>query len=665
VLYRERGVAVVVDGLDEVSGSAAEAIVRDAQILVSSNLSSTVLATSRPDVIADSGLTMIPVQGLEEHDIRAIVEALTDDNVAVYRWPPALRESAKRPFFALAAAVATSSGVQVDGTAGLIRTVVERALQRGNDQRLLESSQLFELLTDLAVELTDRSVDRWTLTVDRKRQALATRLVHTNTSGSIEFSLPIFQQWFAAQALLKGPDIIDVKVIAAESFDQWRWSIAIAVSAARPSVVDHLMAALLSLNPGAGAWVLAQVVSNSFQSQYEAEDESLMPPRISLAAEGWTKSLGAASGLYFGGQQPSAAIKVGFRKSSENMVDLAIYSTVVDQMQVVQIQSGQGAFNPNPEWSTYFQALTGVGPIWPWLAFRDCLARKTGDILGAAIPLGDNEGLHAEELRYHRCRTIVSQSGIFHSPMQVSDLVEKIDELLAAVPDVDSEHLTVFNWPRLSMQSDELRELKQWLIDSGRLDIVRPLPVPDIPPEQGGGWVWSFYSQQRLLEFVVECYANAYDIYDELTRNEFSAFSWSLAGTAYQPIGLVGILVLPPVETLSIGPTLRYQELPVNLVAAEIEKYPDRFLRSSNGRVACAIDTSESVPVREYGSELLADWLAANRNPTPFRRLTSGWTALDTQGNRPATAIAHDWLFDDLAALKLTSGPRRKMKYNN
>jgi hypothetical protein len=646
-LLHQRGSAIVIDGLDEVSGGVAEAIARDARTFVAGSLASRVLATSRPNVILATDHEVV-VPNLDEDQVRDILEVVAGNRYADYSWPPALRESIRRPFFALAAASSVAIGKHPDGKATLIRNLVEQAMQSGTSQDVIASRELFSLLTRLALERTALSGAPPAWTFETRQRALATRLVHETSRKGLEFSLPIFQQWFAAQAILEDPTTINLSAMPPSAFDEWRWPIAIAVSSAPLKIADQLILAALQMNPGAASWLLAQVVSNWFDSGYSLQQENGVPGRVLNATRAWIDSLGPAASLYFPIDRLDDPIRLGVRVRG-NFVETAWSSVTPPRDEVIELTSGGDLLRGRSEWHTASGVSVGQGVVWPWVTIADRIARQTASALSAPIPLGGPAGVWHEELRYYQCRAITSNSNLYHRPMSVSDLLARIDALLAQVPPDADE--TVFRFGSRSVSDDQLVELRAWLLSLRVNEVRRPLPEPDVPPHQTNGWVSSLYTEQRLLDLAVEVYGRAYEAYEEAADSIFRRFDWTLRGNAYRPLGLIGTLVMG-----SMGrPWVQYSELPVELVQSAIAEDPVGYHVSGNGRVAVRMASQAAAATRDWYAALLPDWELTHAIETPFRRLQSGGSVLHVGGDRLSTEHAAKWLFDDLRAVNLAS----------
>ena len=216
-----RGVQLAIDGLDEVDGATAEGIATAARVLIAGSPRSSVLATARRGVlpVTDSD---IDVDGLSEDAARSLVSTLSGLRHIPSDWTPQLVETIRRPFFALAAGSLLATGETQRGQAGLIKHLVERALRLRSSSGTITSDSLYELLVKLAVSLTRSNGASDGLTFREREQAVSTRLVSAVEGGLVAFALPVFEQWFAAQALLASPPTVEEALAGPRPFDRWR-----------------------------------------------------------------------------------------------------------------------------------------------------------------------------------------------------------------------------------------------------------------------------------------------------------------------------------------------------------------------------------------------------------------------------------------------------------
>ena len=253
---RETGVSLALDGLDEVDAADAEALLRDARVVVAGDERSSVLITSRLGVVSVPQEDEIEISPLDDSDVRILIESVCGREQMTWAWSPELQSSIRSPFFALAAGARIRDGAnRFEGESDLIIGLVQTALSRGSAQVATQNEDVFGLLVRCAAALVDSGARSDDLTFVERQRLRATRLVSETQGGNVAFALPIFEQWFAAQGLLQSPPQVRAALRSPGAFGRWRWSLAIAVQSAPTRLVDDLLESIFAANPGAGAWV--------------------------------------------------------------------------------------------------------------------------------------------------------------------------------------------------------------------------------------------------------------------------------------------------------------------------------------------------------------------------------------------------------------------------
>lgn len=654
-LFHRRGASVVIDGVDEVDGKSADAIAADARVLVAGSLRSRVLITSRPFVLLETP-DDIYAPDLEDTQVQRLVEALGGRPVVAHTWPRALKESTKRPFFAIAAATMVAAGSQPEGQASMIRTLVEGAVSRGSAQSVITRSELFESLLNLAMLLTNTSAAAVTDFATTQR-LLGTRLVTKGPAGGLQFSLPIFEQWFAAQALIQDLEGSRGATATQASFDRWRWSIAIALSGADATQGDALMGRLLRLNPGAAGWVLKQVGSSfSHERDQPDTDFDLVASRMLTATRAWVDSLGPLSKYCFPIEDPAKPICLGLQISTNGWQNWAWSTNPGDHDEVIPLPPNVHPMAPEVDsWTGTHGGYPPSGTQWPWLSVQRNIARQTFRVLESEMQLGGGKGVWASELAYHWCRVLQNNRTILHPPMTRADVRARVQQVLNSH---DTPELVRFVFGGRSIYGDDLALLADWL-DDGAPDLIeRPVPGPDLEISQGAGYVWDVYSNERLLQLASNIYGNACQAYDEIASTTFATFDWALGRRAYGPIGIVGAVTRGTGNAWSDGPSVAYIQLPLAAVS-EVATESD-YVVSENGRAAMKwlpAETFRTFETYQLRSSMMDKWLqTAHEEAAPFGSLHSGHSVLDTADDRPASELAANWVHADLKALFLSDG---------
>jgi len=656
-----RGVQVVIDGLDEVDGATAEVLAAAARVLVAGSPKSSVLATARRGVlhVTDSD---IDVHGMSEDAARSLVSRFSRSPQTTWDWTPQLVETIRSPFFALAAGSLLATGAAPKGQAGLIKHLVERALRVGSSAGTMTSDSLYELLLKLAVSLTGSNGTSDDLTFRERQQAVSTRLVNGEEGAPVRFSLPIFEQWFAAQALLASPPTVEEALAGPRSFDRWRWAIAIAVMSGNDDQVDDLVEACLHMNPGAGAWVVAQVAQGWGRTVRPGEgmilDPSTSPGRLLRATRTWVDAVGDLAPGVFPVASPADPVKLGVRVRGDRL-DRAWSLRPGPVDQVVALPDSVAPFaGQDPEWVGLHAGLPPQGAAWPWETRRDDIAKSILPLLEGNVVLGPDGGVWHHEARYRVARIVTGNRSVLHPPMDRDETIDTLEDTLArAGDDIDSARFVING---KSVEAPQLTDLHSWLKTQTFTHFRRPVPAPDqgFAPSSGGGWVRDLFSNEQLVRFTSEVYGNACQAYEEMADSWFSSFGWSLGMNACRPFGVLGKIRSGRSERLGNAPGLEYYEVPMDILIEEIRNRDDLVV-SRNGRAAIGlIDADERDEWWDSPNwwTRLRGWAEEHDMESPFWALGGGSTVIHCGHDRPASLRAAHWMWGDLRRLNLTSG---------
>lgn len=382
-------------------------------------------------------------------------------------------------------------------------------------------------------------------------------------------------------------------------------------------------------------------------------DQVTSSRRLLEAARQWIDAIGPLAAHCLPIEGAGRPIGIGVRTNGGRLVRAwRLRAGDVDEVEVLPDDAHPFAYIDG--WAGMWMGSPPAGPNWPWILLRDDIAAQSIAVLESELPLGGDSGVWHDELRYRQCRILAQEATIFHRPLGVHDLLARAEEALAAArPAVR----TLFRFGRFDLADVQLQELAEWLRGLPQDCVERPVPAPDLDGRSGSGWVWDVYSDQRLLEYAAEVYGNACQAYDELARHTFGKFAWSLGLSAIAPVAIVGS-VHPASEGVYPSPGIDYRQIPLDLMQAEVAGRSGVWI-SRNGRCALSLaERSEGYSPDRWDDHwrVVSTWIAAQRGATPFRRAVVGSSVLHTNQDRPASAIAAGWMFDDLKAFGLAQG---------
>jgi len=594
----------------------------------------------------------VRIEGLDDASARTLVDTVAGSRTNVWSWTPDLRETIRRPFFALAAGSLISAGEVPTGQVDLVSRLSRLALRR------VPSSGAYDVLVRAGAVLTESNGVEDGLSFAQRQLALTTRLVSYEANERVSFTLPIFQQWFAAQALSGGAWAIETVLTSPTSFDRWRWAIAIAALDVSADTGDDLVATCFEMNPGAGAWVVQQVSAGRHRWRASEEpplDPTVAPARLLRATRTWVDAIGPLAPLVLPLAE-DAPIRLGVRVEGNRLT--TGWSTPSDHDEVVELPDHVHPLGgDDPDWRAWHSGGVPDGDLWPWTMVREDIARQTSRMLDGRRRLGPPDGVWHQERRYLVARTILRKGSVFQPPLDRAEIIDAAQELLAAV---DEPSTTLYHLGAKRVGGDEIIDLRDWLEKQEFTAFARPVPGADLTKPTGGGMVWDVYSPERMALFCAEMLGLACQAYDELVHTVLPSFGWALGRNAFSPVGAIGAVTYQENGIRGYRPTLQFSSLPMELMNRDVAASQDLVV-STNGRGAVRLgQTSDDADRLEHAtqhSERLDQWAIQSGIDSPFRSLggrTS--TVVECAHNRPASLQAAHWVWDDLKRLSLASG---------
>ncbi len=549
-VLRTQGVDLVVDGLDE-RPAAASALLEQAATLVATAPQSRVVLSARAGVPVPESITVLVPEWERDAALRLIaaVAGIEQHAYLDHSWPESLRRTVRRPFFALlAGAYSRDPAIPATG-AGLIDRAVRQALGPGGPMQALRAVAVRRTQSGRAVDLH---------AYDDADALLASRLLVVE-GGRAVFALPIFEQWFTAQAMLLGEADVEVALRDLASFSRWRYAIAVAVASGEVGAVDRLMDAVARWNPGAASWLVREAIS------------SRLSVRAEPAALGdWLtvgRSIRSATGAWIQGLGPARRMVDPVRWLPKDDLDplrSATLSVAVEQGWIHQAWTsaeavpGPVAYGPPHPFAPYDDLIGWCGvrggtpspsPNWVWRWTLEDLAKDVEDTLVLDVEQqADPSGVIAQEWRYDRARALLSgrQSG---EPGTWGTVLRRVAEMLDHAAGAENIN---FRIGHTSLTVQDLERLQAMVGSDDDELVIDPWPGEDGGP--GGGWVWSGYTPERLLARTQAVYAGAIAAYREFSQGPLTNFGDTLAHAALLPAVLEGRL-RHPVAAPGTGPS--------------------------------------------------------------------------------------------------------------
>ena len=637
------GVFLTVDGADELGVSDGNNLLQQIDAYAGANSNATIVVTGRPLTGLNWKGKRVAIPVLDEHQIVELIRTVSRlplEANHIRAWPDSMKEVAKYPLFSvmIGSKMRDNPLYAFESRNQLIEQLAEDALGDASDN----SEDLDKLLHVLAVRsITEgKPVSLHSVTTSWARQKILTssRLVR-ESPGMVDFALPILREWYAARALLEGT--ISVKEIEKAS-DRWVIPPSLVLNSGYGQVIRSLMIHLTSTDPGLVSRLLSEHSREHESVPYigqhklpSLESELGVGKRIRESIETWRKGLG---GLYLevgpvDSDGSTKALGIGLR---DRFIVTRWYHDKESESPIVAIPSEQLMVR-SPEWSIYGMEVPNT-EAWSWVFTRSYLVRRLSkEFANLNVAAASNEAL--QELCWDLALAVNGKGRFASHDLNVSDVISRMEEL--GLEDVEMAKL-----PTSSYSGAEIAVVKECLSDmlaNGQNVISDPWPSFD-QPFPSGGQIWQLYSRQQLLERTNAVYSAALHIYADVVRRWFNCFATRLPLYNMMPVGIEGYLAVPDSQDeLRRGPFLvwRPRILPSDQRSLAIFElglghFGDR--------------EEEDIYFREEQDNFvnLRGGYAGDMQPL---HVTSAWTDPIVSWDRPATAIAMDWLNGELREL--------------
>lgn len=634
------GVDLVLDGLDESPEAPA---VLEMQTFLAKYPKSRVVLTARPgEALGHIETCEIPDWSTE--DAKSLIRTITCEAHDDRLWTEELKQSVRRPLFALLAAH-HAGGATTSSPAALLVAAVNTALHD-----LSGDPQLEELA--IALTRTGRAVDARLLRGMNLVSLRSTRLVEFS-GMRVRFSLPIFEQWFAAQAILSGRVPTTDYTSDLQAFAKWRYVLAIAVSSGTHETMSPILNKLARWNPAAAAWVLREGKHSKLEPYslpLLSDDPKALGDEIIRAVEAWLCGLGPAGRALY----PMA---VALPSSAPNLDNLQLMISWNGDRGWVGWKPREDKNGPsvlvNADPSIVGRARPHIFhsiqlPVhesWVWDYTFDLLTHgdKIASLLLSQVALTtlskDPSVINREDLAW-RAATVLGVSEFTPVRLTQASLKQAAEHARQEAAELSRDYVIRAN---LSVPLSVYTELEEVVVREGEELMNDPWPGPDLAPAEGTRG----YSDTRISERAKAVYEAAAIAYEEVRQALLPKFGKMLGHSATFPAVMEG--------------EIRHEQgamgFDYGLTSLDYWFRPVRGPRVPVAPLAFNLHLTDQHARSWDDLAEVWDTLAAHRNNDRFGSVFEiasymGQT-LDPAffGRRPATHVAVQWLLDDLRKL--------------
>ncbi|MFD4576331.1 hypothetical protein ACFWNK_28195 [Streptomyces sp. NPDC058417] len=638
-----RPVRVVLDGLDEPGLTRGEDLLAQAQTLAVLHPSWRVIVTVRRGF----RLTGVPAgerQGcpaLSPEAADALIARLGGRAGALEGVSTEAGQALRRPLFAVIAAALQREDRRLPARpVAFLQALAERGVRLSG----APGPQARRLLTRLAaasLAAGGRAPAAQVGDADSLDTLRASRLVVVR-GRTVEFALPVLEQYFAGQAVLVG-EFPDTVLEDPDQLAVWRGGLALAIADSSWDQGSGLIQQIAAHRPGAAAWAVHEAVPGHRDLvDADAGDQPLprlarveTVRRMQQAWDTWTDRLAPASGLLY---RRGGPLTVDARWDDDRLSAqlLPRSGTDIPALQVPferQCLESDRRIRPVQLW---YGRVAADHEAWPWHWALGLVAGRLTDLCtDKDLPLPGCRPHTAERL-YLTAKALLGRQERDHAPVPAEDALAAIRARLHR----SSTAVRIGHNGRLVTTHAELRHLQEALEHGSAVSpdgmLHRPYPVPD----RGGEWIWNAYSPPQFHRLACQVLAAAVEIYRDLVTAWFPLLNDTLGLTA-SAAQITGALHVPadPDESPALLLNLRERATPdAPLVDVALVQGDDRPAVSASRRDRVGQAGPVSCWARPYTEPAVSE--------------------PELYGDTPAIDYAYAWLHDDLARLHLADAPR-------
>ncbi len=620
-----QGSLIVIDGLDEIGVKAANLLLNGLSIFTDAQRKVTAVVTTRPlpGLKGDVGqcLSIPTLDKKVSFNLICRIAGRVLEPHETYAWSASVKDVIKRPLFAImvGSVLRDSPDSTFHMPVQLVTDLADRALQEEEDAE--EVDLLLQKLAVKAISSGKRIHPHDASPRRAKQKILADSRLVNEQEGLVDFTLPIFREWYAARALIEGT--VSFEDIDSDS-DLWIIPLAIAVDSENENFGYSLMVKLCSSDPGLASLVLREV--DPGWSLKGMRDISLATAveegkKIREAMRSWGQGLGELYPFIGPTDSRGKTSTLGIEVDADSFgVTISWYRGTRKLPTVMEFSKPSDWASNNPEWSGFSYSSVQNTKLWPWLITKNHLAYSLSrEGFLESLALNSESDAAVRELSWAFALDVEGKGDFYPYPIGIKGLLEFIGKVeLWSKPVMFGLERT---YPLIYVKKVKSHLLK--LVESGEDSISDPWPIPE--GSCSSGLIWVGYSSQTFLERTKVIYEAALRIYQTVVDRWFKAFRGRLVLYACQPVRLEGRLEWPPRNgQASLGPTLTWCPRPLSA--------------NESSSVAFVFGDANEIE-RNFHS----NW----KDESPFMK--SGF--LKVYDLLPATTMAIDWLSGDLRDL--------------
>ena len=636
-----QGVFLLVDGVDERGAREGKDLLQQASVYVDANPRATVVTTIRPLSGLHAIGERIAMPALDDDEMVALINRISGQDLRVnqtYGWPSSMREAAKSPLFAvmIGSSLRDNPELVLSSRSRLIEHLAEDALMDAQEN----SEELDRLLHRLAACSITSGTRVHPSEVDRVRgrqKLLTTSRLVTESLGTVDFTLPIFREWYAARALLEGTVAIEE---LQQVSDRWLLPLSMALNSGDEQFTRSLMTHLTSTDPGLASLLIHEHKREHDVSHGLQGEATLLGTAIQAGCEmldallAWQRGLGK---LYseIGPVDPAGnttPLRIGL---SGPHINTGWYLGTESKPPVSGIPFEEARDRGSSCWSLFGMGVPNT-EMWPWVFTKSLMVSKLTK-LAEYTSLTISSQAAIRELSWDFALAASGQPHLVHNELDIQNILDRI-----AGNKLNSYASVQLRGTWYSV--DEIRTVEEhleFLLANQATVISDPWPPSDRPLAQGS--IWKLYSDRQFLARTQAVFSAALRIYVETVELWFPRFAHRLRLYSLMPVRLEGLLEVPPRDSpLFTAPQLLWQ--------------PRILPFGEQSEVAFELGTlsHDEADLDRYFSEESEAFARHRHRHARDSRLfrVSSLLVDEVLDPRPATTMACKWLMEELRGLQ-------------
>lgn len=467
----DRGLDLVVDGLEEVGVQRAVDLVLDVRSLLRRWPKSRALVVHRPiALVVDEG-QRLPIALLEEREATAVVARVAGQPIdagTVHGWSASVRDAIQRPLFALAAGLALRGRHVFVSPIELVDRLAQHATSR------LDWTTALPVLGRAAASSIDAGhhpvlLSEVTRTAGDRATLANTTLVTLHPDGTFSWPVVLLAEWFAAQHLFREPEFVERIVEDASRLDRWRYSLVLAAEIGGYDTAEPVLGSLARHAPAMAGWVLKHAGRRVTRTAPPPYPESEWGRRFRTSMTALADGLGPLA--------PSIApvrdgqlLPLGI-SASEQWVDLAWNVADLDAPPIGPLPRMTGSSLPSG-WVDGRGIRLDSHPVFAWKTMfeqlRDGLKRALDSrqfLVGAGILQAEADWCLAVDL--------LGRSTVRTDPITLQGLHDRIAR------HADADDRLSLQYGSRPVRLGDVRALLRRLQEQGQTAMTCPWPGPD------------------------------------------------------------------------------------------------------------------------------------------------------------------------------------------